>query len=214
MPADGNSAEPPPEAATSLPYEAFDHHGGSLPRGLRRVPRAAGDGGRFGRMFPDLPPFSATDEALKRLADSMGPGGPPVERVSAGGRQLEPGENPDLASGYTYVGQFADHDITFDPDTSLQRQSDPNAVKSFRTPRFDLDSLYGTGPLDSPFLYDQEDPAKLLVGQNTGPNFEPEDLPRNRQGRAVICDPRNDLHVIISQLHLAFIHFHNAVVDH
>jgi hypothetical protein len=199
-----------PTAGEPLPLEVFDHHGGSRPRGLQRIAGA----GRYGRMFPDLPPFSASDEYLRQLADSMGPGGPPPPEPMVDEPRLEPGENPDLASGYTYVGQFADHDITFDPVTVVERQSDPLALRSFRTPRFDLDSLYGSGPEDSPYLYDQEDRAKLLVGHNTNEIFEPVDLPRNQQGRALIQDPRNDVHVIISQLHLAFIRFHNAVVDH
>ena len=53
-------------------------------------------------------------------------------------------DNPDIPAGYTYLGQFIDHDITFDPASSLQKQNDPDALVDFRTPRFDLDSLYGT----------------------------------------------------------------------
>ncbi|MDQ6798959.1 MAG: heme peroxidase family protein, partial [Actinomycetota bacterium] len=174
--------------------------------------------GRYGRMFRNLRPFSPTDESLRALADSMGPY--PIPAISAStappaaAAAIQPGENPDLAAGYTYLGQFIDHDITFDPVSSLERRNDPDALVSFRTPRFDLDSLYGSGPADSPWLYDQEDPAKLLVGHNGGPDDEAEDLPRNQQGRALVGDPRNDVHVIISQLTLAFIRFHNAVVDH
>jgi hypothetical protein len=152
-------------------------------------------------MFRALPAFAPTDAALTALADSM---------ADAPG---EAGDNPDIASGYTYLGQFVDHDITFDPVSSLDRTNDPDALTSFRTPKFDLDSLYGRGPADSPYLYDQEDPASLLVGKNTGVENEPVDLPRNQQGRALIGDPRNDVHFIVSQLHLAFIRFHNAVVD-
>src|SRR5262249_31125532 len=37
--------------------------------------------------------------------------------------------------------------------------------------------------------------------------------PRNEQGLALIADPRNDTHLFISQLHLAFTYFHNRVVD-
>ncbi len=153
-------------------------------------------------MFRALPPFAPTDAALKVLADSMAdaPAGPA-------------GDNPDIPSGYTYLGQFVDHDITFDPVSSLDRVNDPDALNTFRTPRFDLDSLSGRGQADSPYLYDQEDPASLLVGRNTGAENEPVDLPRNQQGRALIGDPRNDVHFIVSQLHLAFIRFHNAVVD-
>lgn len=64
------------------------------------------------------------------------------------------GDNPGLPAGYTYLGQFIDHDITFDPASSLLRSNDPDALYNFRTPRFDLDSLYGEGPDDEPFLYD------------------------------------------------------------
>ncbi|MDQ3897826.1 MAG: heme peroxidase family protein [Actinomycetota bacterium] len=152
-------------------------------------------------MFRSLPPFAPSDAALQALADSMAdPPGPA-------------GDNPDLPAGYTYLGQFVDHDITFDPVSGLDRVNDPDALHTFRTPRFDLDCLYGRGQADSPYLYDQGDPASLLVGRNTGAEHEPVDLPRNQQGRALIGDPRNDVHFIVSQLHLAFIRFHNAVVD-
>ncbi|MGI8810426.1 MAG: peroxidase family protein [Acidimicrobiales bacterium] len=166
------------------------------------MPRSTSFDGRYGRMFRTLPPFAPTDAALKALADSMADAPGPA------------GDNPDIASGYTYLGQFVDHDITFDPVSSLDRVNDPDALNTFRTPRFDLDSLYGRGQADSPYLYDQEDPASLLVGHNTGRENEPVDLPRNQQGRALIGDPRNDVHFIVSQLHLAFIRFHNAVVNH
>ena len=152
-------------------------------------------------MFRSLPAFAPGDAALTALADSM-----------ADGRGSE-GDNADIASGYTYLGQFVDHDITFDPASALDRVNDPDALTSYRTPRFDLDSLYGRGQADSPYLYDQDDPASLLVGRNTGREQEPVDVPRNQQGRALIGDPRNDVHFIVSQLHLAFIRFHNAVVD-
>ena len=40
-----------------------------------------------------------------------------------------------------------------------------------------------------------------------------DDLPRNDQNRALVGDPRNDENIIVSQLQLLFIHFHNKVVD-
>jgi hypothetical protein len=159
-------------------------------------------------MFPELEPYLPEDSVLEALARTMLPGGPAVAAA------LEPGENPNLASGYTYLGQFIDHDITYDPTSSLQRQNDPNGLFSYRTPRFDLDLLYGSGPVASPYLYDQADPVKLLLGRNHGEDEEPEDVPRNHQGRAVIPDPRNDVHFILTHLHVAFVRFHNAVVDH
>ena len=64
------------------------------------------------------------------------------------------GEEGVIPSGYTYLGQFIDHDLTFDPASSLQRQNDPEALVNFRTPRFDLDSVYGRGPDDQPYMYE------------------------------------------------------------
>ncbi|MGI9022175.1 MAG: peroxidase family protein [Acidimicrobiales bacterium] len=187
------------------------NHGGSPPRGQATVARSSIDHGRYGRLFRRLPPFAPTDSVLAALADSM------ADEPTTPGQPHGPfpaGDNPDLPSGYTYLGQFVDHDLTFDPMSALDRQNDPDALTDYRTPRFDLDSLYGRGPLDSPYLYDGDDPAKLLVGRNVGKEFEPVDLPRNQQGRALIGDPRNDVHFVVSQLHLAFIRFHNACVDH
>jgi hypothetical protein len=127
------------------------------------------------------------------------------------------GRNFDIPAGYTYLGQYIDHDITFDPTSKLRADFDRKALVDFRTPRFDLDSLYGSGSADQPFLYDWSAPssgAKLLVGCNVGDGSATLDLPRNEQGRALIGDARNDENIIISQLHLLFIRFHNAVVDH
>src|SRR3954447_18385835 len=109
-------------------------------------------------------------------------------------------DNPRIPAGYTYFGQFVDHDITFDPLSELSKFNDPDALTSFRTPRFDLDSLYGAGPSGSPFLYEfkQADRrgVRLLEGRNSGDTFERRDLQRNAQGRAIIPDPRNDENII------------------
>ena len=61
----------------------------------------------------------------------------------------DPEENPGLPAVYTYLGQFADHDLTFDPVSQLRErvtQSQLRTLADFRTPRFDLDSLYRRGP--------------------------------------------------------------------
>ena len=135
-------------------------------------------------MFRRLPTFQMPDDFLQSLADGMHqPDG-------------ELNDNPAIPAGYTYFGQFIDHDITFDPVSSLQRINDPDALENFRTPRFDLDSVYGSGPGDEPFQYDREstDGVELLVGRgrdvNTQEFTSEEDLPRNVQGIALIGDPR------------------------
>jgi hypothetical protein len=182
------------------------HHGGAPIRGQDAVPHSPLFEGRFGRMFR-LEPLRPTADQIDFLVEHMRDA---VESPSH--------DNPRIPAGYTYLGQFIDHDITFDPMSELQKRNDPDALVDFRTPRFDLDSLYGSGPSDDPFMYEAGRPGTrgvaLLVGVNPqGEDVEPHDLPRNQQGRALIGDPRNDVHVIISQLHLLFIRFHNKVVD-
>jgi heme peroxidase len=193
----------------------FTAHGAAEPRGQSAVPLSVLFEGRFGRMFrdPGITIVEHTDNALIHLGKTM------REPENAGAGE----DNPSIPAAYTYLGQFIDHDITFDP-TSLQQQvNDPDALTDFRTPRYDLDSLYGRGPDDDPFLYEWTDPRfrgiKLLAGRN--PSEDPgdgtpltgQDLPRNEQGRALIGDPRNDENIIISQLHLAFIKLHDRVVN-
>src|SRR5262249_33764002 len=119
-----------------------------------------------------------------------------------------------------------DHDLTFDPSTLDQQRSDPAALVDFRTPRFDLDNLYGRGPADQPYFYDicVVPPStsarndfllgdKLLVVKRN-PNAR--DLPpaaATAAGprRAIIGDARNDENVIVSQFHGMVLRFHNAV---
>jgi hypothetical protein len=183
-------------------------HGRLEQRGLETTPKSPTAEGRFGRMFRKLLVFDPDDDLLKDLAKQMS---------EAGGTQAR--DNPDMPAGYTYLGQFVDHDITFDPTPldSLTGQNDPDALKNFRTPAFDLDCLYGGGPKGSPFLYDKAG-VKLKVGRNPardegGEELERDDLPRDQEGTALIGDPRNDENVIVSQLHLAMIRFHNRVVN-
>jgi len=176
---------------------------GAEARGLQYLPLSTLHEGRFGRMFR-LPPYIPSDDEITRVAGLM------TEGDRGGDRTLD---NPAIPAGYTYLGQFIDHDITFDPVSSLERQNDPDALTNFRSPRFDLDSVYGRGPADDPFLYDQDSQvdgaAKLLIGTNG----RDDDLPRNTQGVALLGDPRNDENTFVGQLHLSMLKFHNAVQD-
>ncbi len=168
----------------------------------------SGTRARFGKMLPGLKPYQVPKKLIDKLATRM--------REPDGG---EDGalDHPDLPAGYTYFGQFLDHDLTFDPTSNLRRPNDPERLEDFRTPRLDLDAVYGSGPLDVPYLYDQATGprgALLLVGDSRaqfGAGFAAEDLPRNVQGRALIGDPRNDENAIVAQLHLVFLKFHNRV---
>ena len=176
-------------------------------------------GGPFGRMFRALPPADfGTDDiqseaALKVLAAKM----LAIHEDSKNGPDPE---ERGISAVYTYLGQFIDHDLTFDPASSLQKQNDPDALVDYRTPRFDLDNVYGRGPDDQPYLF--EDGKHFILGKPlnpTGTNTDPHDLPRSvphtpgAQHRAIIGDPRNDENTIVSQLQGLFLKFHNKMVD-
>lgn len=183
------------------------------------------DSGRFGRLFGKLPPFASdTPQVRKALIEIGKPGGimdakddlsaGPVKLITDLGLSARNSNNPRLTAGMTFLGQFLDHDVTFDPTSSLERQVDPEQVANFRTPTLALDNVYGTGPGASPHLYDQRAGRgiKFLVEETGTPGKS--DLPRNSQNVAIIGDPRNDENLMVSQLHLAFLRFHNAVIDY
>jgi Animal haem peroxidase len=189
-------------------------HGLREPAGLSGVPHSRFHHGRFGRLFRNLPSAEHKDAALIALGEKMVDESEPPQG-GGGWRTVPPdpnqGDNPDIPAGYTYLGQFIDHDITFDPASSLLRANDPDALHNFRTPRFDLDSVYGEGPDDEPFMYEQGQTRKFRLGR-VGESDEL-DLPRNEEGRAVTGDPRNDENVIVSQLQLLFLRAHNKLAE-
>jgi hypothetical protein len=214
-------------AKNMMPDRITKGHGTEL-RGANRVYGSSIDEGRFGRLFRWLMPADFTEAALRDLSDTMVQGeftkvreenktkkenntlDKPIDEPE------EEDENPTVPAGYTYLGQFIDHDITFDPISSLAAASDPDALHNFRTPRLDLDSMYGMGPSHQPYMY--ADDFKLLLGDEKAPpgGATRPDLHRNNAPvrRALTGDKRNDENTIVSQLHSVFIRFHNAVVDH
>lgn len=138
-----------------------------------------------------------------------------------------------IPAGYTYFGQFVDHDVTLDISSTLEVETDATKINNMRSPALDLDALYGSGPALDPFLYvfpDAGPPTaiKFLLGTNrnfgaggpgsgsgSGPMGVPtnSDLPRASTNTALIGDPRNDENLIVSQFHHAMLRFHNQVVD-
>jgi hypothetical protein len=159
--------------------------------------------GRFGLMFKRLPAFAPPDTALDELAGTM------VEPDSSDAFLAEKGKN--LFAGFTFIAQFIDHDITLDTTPLSLQQEDPDATTNFRTPRYDLDSVYGRGPIDDLKFYDPDDRDKLLLVKN---EYGVLDMPRDVDGRAIIPDRRNDENLIVVQFHKAVAQFHNAIVDY
>jgi hypothetical protein len=171
-------------------------------------------GGRFTRLFPYLPAARFDHADLELLAGAMI--APPEDTDPE--TEPDPEENPGIPAAYTYLGQFTDHDLTFDPISHLREMltgAQLRALVDFRTPRFDLDNLYGRGPDDQPYMY-KKDQVRLLLGERMpGDPFDPGavQLPRGPTGRALIGDPRNDENRIVAQLHAIFLRFHNRVVQ-
>ena len=181
---------------------------GGRERTLAAAVEAAAPPFRFTRVGPKGPTLS--DSVLERVANAM----------TSSGRRRESG----IPAGFTYLGQFVDHDLTFDktPVTLGDRVTPAQLVQN-RSPSLDLDSLYGAGPQDPESAKFYEDDVHLKMGRTDaiGPDKARQgfDLPRGTSGTAaqrraaVIPDPRNDENLAVAQTHLAFIRFHNRVVD-
>jgi len=180
---------------------------------------------RFGRMFTRLPPFAEPSPELEAALLDIGKAGGILDAKDALERgpvdlivdPLLSANNPNSGAhtaGTTFVGQFIDHDLTFDLTSRLGEPTEPLDSPNARTPAFDLDSVYGGGPVADPVLYERAGrrggfPTKLRI--QGGGLFE--DLPRNSDGTAIIADPRNDENMMIAGLQAAFILFHNKAVD-
>jgi hypothetical protein len=186
----------------------------------RALPALADDGPagappppfRFSRMGPSGRGKQLGEPNARRVAVAMTRGGGGFGRIPA---------------GFTYLGQFVDHDLTFDKTTvSLGTNVSPAALIQARSPSLDLDSLYGAGPGDPVSAKFYSDGLHLKTGRTDAVGPPPLqardgfDLPRvggsgsrAKQRKANIPDLRNDENLAVAQTHLAMIRFHNRVVD-
>ena len=165
----------------------------------------------YSRLFGG--PFEGHDEThLRELASRM--------KDVPENRRGRPRRGDLAPSGFVYLGQFLDHDLTRD-ETRLERASpDPEQTRNFRVPRLNLESVYGGGPKESPHLYDLSESGSetfLLGDTQAVPRKKirstPDDFHR-RNGRPLLADDRNDQHLILAQLHVVFLQFHNRMVAH
>ena len=204
-------------------WPAVERHGSEsyfvLDEGLLAEAVGGRESALAARIEAAAPPFRFTrlgprgdrhgDAALKRLANAMTDGGRRAGRIPA---------------GYTYLGQFVDHDLTFDKTSvMLGERVTPAQLVQARSPSLDLDSLYGAGPQDPVSARFYADDVHLKMGRTATIGDDEArddyDLPRRGTGsaaarrRALIPDPRNDENLAVAQTHLAFIRFHNRVVD-
>jgi hypothetical protein len=122
-------------------------------------------------------------------------------------------ESP-VTVGYTYFGQFVDHDLTKDGssiDDALKLQ--PEQIRNDQTPRLDLGHLYGRGPFDpdDAILYEKSDVRLKTGGKDAraGGSF---DIPIGR-GMPLVADDRTVENAILRQVAAVFIHLHNCAVE-
>ncbi|MGQ0619455.1 MAG: peroxidase family protein [Panacagrimonas sp.] len=139
----------------------------------------------------------------------QGHGGAPGIPVDGLGRF----DNPMIDAAFTYLGQFIDHDIGLDEDSVLGEPNDPWRIRNDRAPSLSLDSLYGGGPAADPRLYVENSGGLMRVGALVDDGQRLMDLPWDEQvARPLLGDRRNAENFIVSQLHVAFLHFHNEVL--
>ena len=132
-----------------------------------------------------------------------------------------------VPSAYTYLGQFIDHDITFEAKSEHMvklsgqefRVLTPNEIRTRitngRTPGLDLDNVY--------YRPAPRNCSRMVLGfvsnQNGERTDQTNDLPRRPRSEkseddraALIGDKRDDENLVIAQLHVAFLRAHNAIV--
>ena len=158
----------------------------------QNIPHGSIPSQAFNRLFSNLSPLVATQSDLALLANTM------LDPNARG-----PIQGSGLPAGYTYFGQFVDHDLTLDSITTLTTPADLNTLVNNETSFFDLSCVYGVANnlLDSNGLF--------TIGKNSNVD---DDLPRDPNDAAIIGDPRNDENLIVSQFQLSFIKFHNKVM--
>ena len=154
---------------------------------------------------------------------------------------IENWENPGIPSGYTYLLQFVAHDLVHSAiPLSVTGVLGADTANARRT-ALKLETLFGSGPVGSPFIYAQDTPnderrTKLRLGrmrwkdQNVESGCPFRDIARTPAenvtgidrsipGRrvalteALVADPRNDDHALMSQLTALFAQLHNGLVD-
>jgi len=155
----------------------------------------------YGKLFPELKPLILSNRDLKELSEAM---------IDYDWKCMD---SEVISNGLAIFGQYLAHDLTFEVTSRFRGYNQTDNYVNDRTLRLDLDCLYGQWSQD--FLYDSTDRDKLLLGEC----YEDEgntwlDLQRNAQEKAIIPDARNDENIIVSQMQVLFIRFHNCMVDY
>ena len=210
-------ATAPVEIAPELPHPACYSRSVGRTFCCRHAAAAEPEPGvHYSRLFKG--DFAEHSEiALRKLAEAM---------MGKGGRD----DAKWTPSAIVYLGQFIAHDITRDR-TPLSKEPfpTPETMGNERTPLLDLDSVYGSGPVGAAVepgneyqLYSQPRPGeeRFRLGPTEpavvrGVSFPSTDVdfPRRPDKSPIIADDRNDDNIILAQLHVLFLRFHNRLLD-
>ena len=162
-----------------------------------------------------------------------------LRRMSSTPAGSDTATNDQVPAGYTYLAQFAAHDIIRNSSLSPLLAAREAGRRNEREQALLLDVLYGEGPSSDPSLYALAKSGEAIrSSMRTGPMAPPSpsamaipvgacpfalrDLPRIQQadlsdgpqkGRTdvLIADQRNDDNANIAQMTVLFLHLHNAV---
>jgi len=205
----------------------YSSHGGRVKSSTKKrsttvevAPPAAGDiavdeVADFGFLFPPDNDASAyLDDSSVADLDKLGNLMVPTE--DEGTRATPDGTIPPVV---TYWGQFLDHELTArtDRETEFSKIEKPEPIvsasgieqklKNARTPRFDLDSVYGGVPLgqdrDLPRFGQVEEQIRTAFLKVVEAKLDPvefEKVKAGLNGRALIGDMRNDENLIVAYL--------------
>jgi hypothetical protein len=179
-------------APTALPTR--DH---CLAPGREQDPEAG-----YGRMFDELPALTGGEQYFADQGVAAVRGTSDLFRLDAD--EQDRAGLP--AAGWPVFAQFLAHDLTADR-SALTSRVELGELRNARLPRLDLECLYGARPADHPYLVQRSAPSRMLVVEQDGVA----DLPRNVEGTALVGDARNDVHALISQLHVWMLQAHNAL---
>ena len=181
---------------------------------------------RFGRMFPGLRPFAeSSPRLLGRVARDRQAGrragrrddllAGPIALIVDPALNVNNPNNTTHTAGTTFMGQFMDHDMTFDLDLarSASRPS-PTDSPNTRTPR---STSTRSMPADRRRPASSTCPSRRSLSARSSSGSSTAASSRicraTRTGAAIIGDPRNDENLMIAGLHAAFLLFHNRAVD-
>ncbi len=125
-----------------------------------------------------------------------------------------------IEAGYTYFGQFVDHDLTNDKSVRTDPwKFEPEELLNSRSPYLDLSHIYGNGPWDPEDcrLYDG---VRFKVGvgarcekEAEGPTLGEFDVAMDADCKPLLADSRAGDNVILRQMTALFCHLHNLAVE-